>query len=517
MHDIEDQLRRYGDAIERHLIGAAEPVIGAPAEREVRRSWRFALVATAVLVAVVATTVIVTRTVSDPTTVSTRPGPPANSTGVFTTPTGTVLLFSDGIDGVTAIDLDRRIAGRRVIDGERAGDQPFRLTLTGEQLIVGWGTVYAAPLTGGASHAIADATIFVPAAEPGEVWTITWDGGRIGVGTDTVRRVRTDGAVTFETRELDTSKLDPVLGVPGGLLVNRPTGVAIWDANSGRISDLGPGRAATAASDGRSVAWCDQTCAQVRTAALDRTGAPTARHVAPGNQQLAFSPSGAHLAVLRPIGTQAELRVRDTPDGTDRVVAQGLDPNGALSWSPDGRQVFYTQSSYRQPTMTIGRFAIDTGTWETRTLNVGDGIAPIATTRDEARSFFATDSSRADCPGANGTFPSNRKGTCSFAFSSPDTAQQCTVGESDGAVRSPHPGRRDGDSGREDHHLAGVAHHGVVADLGGGVHGRFNVTVFQNLALSLCVVGPDTGKAVGLQFEPHADRVEFGLADTAAQ
>jgi hypothetical protein len=33
-----------------------------------------------------------------------------------------LLLFDDGIDGVTAVDPDRRLAGRGVIEGQRAGD-----------------------------------------------------------------------------------------------------------------------------------------------------------------------------------------------------------------------------------------------------------------------------------------------------------------------------------------------------------------------------------------------------------
>ncbi|HET6775794.1 MAG TPA: hypothetical protein VFH36_20955 [Acidimicrobiales bacterium] len=127
-----------------------------------------------------------------------------------------VLLVSDGIDGVTAVDLDHRLAGRRVVEGERAGDQPFRLTLTGSHLVVGWGEIYAAPLSGASSTKIDDATIYLPAAEPGEVWTVTWDGGRVGEGQASVRRVRVDGTIGFSSDGFDTARLTPLLGVPGG-------------------------------------------------------------------------------------------------------------------------------------------------------------------------------------------------------------------------------------------------------------------------------------------------------------
>lgn len=96
-------------------------------------------------------TLAVIRKADDPAVVSTTPDAGQARAGVFSTPTETVLLFSDGIDGATAIDLDRRVAGRRVIEGERAGDQSFRLTLTGEHLVVGWGEIHAAPLAGGTS------------------------------------------------------------------------------------------------------------------------------------------------------------------------------------------------------------------------------------------------------------------------------------------------------------------------------------------------------------------------------
>lgn len=148
MLDIEDQLRRYGEAVERHLEdGRDGDVRAAPPNRRRSRSWVVA--AAVVLVALVSAALVVTSLDDDPAAVvSTAPASGGARGGVFSTPTDAVLLFSDGIDGATAIDLDRRIASRRVIEGERAGDQSFRLTLTGGHLVVGWGEIYAAPLTG---------------------------------------------------------------------------------------------------------------------------------------------------------------------------------------------------------------------------------------------------------------------------------------------------------------------------------------------------------------------------------
>lgn len=389
------------------------------------------------VIALGSVTLVVTNVADDPAVVSTTPDAGASRAGVFSTPTDTVLLFSDGIDGATAIDLDRRIAGRRVIDGERAGDQSFRLTLTGDHVVVGWGEIYAAPLAGGTSRKMGDATIYLPASEPGEVWTLTWEGGRIGAGAATLQRLAVDGTVTFTSQEFDASVMRPVLGVPGGIAVDTPNGIAVWDAYTGSAGPvLGPGPAIAASSDGRSLAWCESTCASVHVASLARAGPPTAQHVAPGSQQLALSDDGTHLAFLRPAGGRADLVIRDTT-GQDHVVGQALDPRGALQWSADGRQLFYSEGSYRESTMRIGRYEPAMDRWELRDVPVGDGLAPLALTRAEARTFFSDRLSPADdCRGANGSYPSGREGTCTFAFSTPDSPGQC-VAEGDRSITVP--------------------------------------------------------------------------------
>lgn len=346
------------------------------------------------------------------------PAPTAPAAGVFSSPTDTVLLFTDGIDGVTAVDLDRRIAGRTVIDGERAGDQQFRLTLTGDHLVVGWGGIHAAPLAGGPSVRIDDATISVPAAEPGEVWTVTWDGGRIGSGEPTVRRVHVDGTVSLSTDALDARNLPPLLGVPGGLVVPAPGGIAVWDASTGTLGPtLGPGPGVTITSNGELLAWCESSCATTHVVELERPGAPTAPHVSAGSQQLAFSPDGRRLAALRPVDGDTRLVVTDLDTGDEAIVATSLDGYGALQWTDDGEQLFYTENAYRQPSTRIGRYTVADADWELRTIPVGDGLAAIAITPEQARHFL--DAPRVDptaCPGANGSFPSGRTRACTFAF-----------------------------------------------------------------------------------------------------
>ena len=416
MLDIEEQLYRYGEALEHRLLDREVRVPIAP--RAFSRS-RLAAAAAAVLVVGIAAAVLSGVLDDDGSQLATH-GPSTGSgrDGVFSTTTGVVLLVSDGIDGVTAVDLDHRLAGRRVVEGERAGDQPVRLTLTGGHLVVGWGEIYAAPLSGASSTKIDDGTIYLPAAEPGEVWTVSWDGGRVGQGEASVRRVRVDGTVEFSSDGFDTARLTPLLGVPGGVAVQTPDGVAVWDASTdtvGRI--LGPGPATAVTSDGRRLAWCQETCAAAQVSDLDHPGPPTAPHVSPGSQQLALSPDGRYLAVLRPSRSEARLIITDLSTGQESMKAESLDEYGALLWASDSQQLFYTENSYIQSSTLIGRYTVSDGRWETHTIPVGDGLAAIAVEPEEARSFFNEILvEEAECPGAGGSYPSGREGTCTFRF-----------------------------------------------------------------------------------------------------
>jgi hypothetical protein len=90
------------------------------------------------------------------------------------------LMFDDGLDGVVVVDPnDPHLQGAKV-EGQRAGDQPYRLELVGEHLIVGWEQIYAVEVASADSMLLADSTIYVPAAEPGRVWMIDYSGGKIG-------------------------------------------------------------------------------------------------------------------------------------------------------------------------------------------------------------------------------------------------------------------------------------------------------------------------------------------------
>jgi hypothetical protein len=427
MVDLEEQLRRYGDAIGEALtVGDDLDDTGGHAFRRTRsttrRSRRRALVVAAVLV--------VAGTVAGAALTAVRSGrrdaPDVAATGtsagaVFDARTDTVLVFSDGIDGITALDLDAGVAARRVIDGERAGDQPFRLNLVDDHLVVGWGEIYAAPLDGSPSVHLDTARIYIPAAEPGQVWTII--PGPLGQGMVQVQRITMDGTVIVTTDALDLSRFTPLYGVPGGLLVQGPEGLAIWEASSGGVSDpIGANAPAiSVASDGTHLAWCDEACQQPHLVDLDRTGPPTTPAAAPG-QRVALSADGQHLAALRSTTAGTELVVTDLTTGQETPVATTPPHSGSVQWADDGRQLFYASASAAAGETTLGRYDLHTDTWQTVDLDLDTGHAVamfVPANRDRASALLTGKRTEpGDCPEVGDTFPSGRTEPCAFPVNS---------------------------------------------------------------------------------------------------
>ena len=335
-----------------------------------------------------------------------QPQPPTGGQSIFSTPTGVALLLDDGYDGVTALDLDTGVVGRRVVDGQRAGDQPYRLFRSGDSLIVGWGEVFAAPLDGGPSVSLGEATVAVPVVEPGRVWLATWAGGSVGQGELTMRRVDLHGNV--EKTELLPS--DPALmrtPVPDGVLPPVPLRATVMAVGPDVV-----------------VANCDPYCDRLT---VYRRGEPAAAEVPlPAGVSLvdvesaaiALAPDGSRLAFVTPFPGR---RVVVLDLGTGRLEAdEPVDgPVAFPVWSPDGRQLFWVTLADRDGFTVVGRYQSESGATEAVRLPISGSLRAVAVDRAEAGSFLPADpaSDPDSCPPPN-LQPSNRTGTCGFRVTS---------------------------------------------------------------------------------------------------
>jgi hypothetical protein len=394
--DLIDQLRRYVDAAGQAAAqrsGAA--AVDLEPERRPRR-LAFLMVTAALLIVVIAAAVVALFGTD-------REGPPAldESVPVFSSTTGAVMLFDDGLSGVIAVDLDTGQAVRRPLDGEGTGDPPFRLTDGGTDLIVGAYDITAVPLGGSPSRRIDESTIYVPAAETGEVWTLEYPDGRIGPAPPAVRRVDLLGNVTVSGRTFDAWNHDPLLGVPGGMAVATDDGIGIWNATTGAITDHpGPARATAAVSNGHTLVWCPSDCAEPQMLELDATGPATPQTIYAGTK-LAMSPDGTKVAFSN--AAIGGISILDLTTSRTVEVATGTGPGATIQWTPDSSQVLVGTYAYQQDTTTIGRYDLATSTYELRTVDVGGGIGFIVLSPDRARWLMTAPSTGpADCPRADG-------------------------------------------------------------------------------------------------------------------
>ena len=411
------------DAVGRVVPGFDPGDVSSRARRRHRAvRVRRAIAGVVVLALVTGAAVLVTRG-GGTTRITTPVTPP--SRGVFPDTTRTVLALSDGYDGATFVDLDHRIAVRRPIDGERAGDQPYRLTRVGNALVVGWGDVYAAPLDGGPSKLLGHATYYVPAADAGAVWLIDYSGGAIGQGTSTFREVDRAGRVLVETPGPDVSLGYPAIGIPGGIAFETEQGVALWNAASGQVTaTLGSvPRLPTFVSDshGDLLAWCETTCDLFHITRLAPSG-PVDLPILPPHQTTfdaraaRFSPDGGLLATTG----GGWITLVDTATGAPRnsfrtqaVAPSGLPPY--LEWSSDGKRLFFTAYSYVENTTTVGEYVLATGETHVTTLPFGGALQGTALSHHDARALCARTGAASACVPPT-VQPSGRKSPCGFKF-----------------------------------------------------------------------------------------------------
>ena len=291
--------------------------------------------------------------------------------GLFAEPTGEVLVLDDGYDGVLALDLDRRTATRRVLEGQRAGDQSPRLHRAGDDFVVGWDGVWAAPVDGGPSRRLGRATTAIPAAEPGRVWLSWYPGRRIGAGSPIYALV--DVASGDEVVVHRGPPEPAILGIPGGLALQAPGGIELWDATSGRVEQrLGGPSGFPTAIHGDVLAWCSGECPELHLTDL-ATGTEVVVPTPPGTSWFdgyegAFSPDGRHLAAW----AEHTPVLVDVETGAVEVLGRGGGAYGGNSaWSPDGATLYWTIRS--EDATRLGRLDLATGDREVVQLAVTGG------------------------------------------------------------------------------------------------------------------------------------------------
>lgn len=259
--------------------------------------------------------------------------------------TETVLLLDDGQDGVFAVDLDSGEVVHVDLPGQRVGDQPFRLWQMGGWTVAGWGEIFATtPGSDQEPRKLADATVFLPAAEPDQLWVI--DNGDPGASAWTL----IDGSGEPLAPPAAGSE-QPIRGVPGGLALRRADGgLAKYDLEQQQVVDyLGDGTAHIADVTRHRVVWCEEPCAELTVSHAD--GRPVAvfddaARFMPGSTWL--SDDGQFLAAAVGVSTDAGVedhRIRLYRVETGQLLFEDSVPLAQVygDWSDAGRFFFWVK------------------------------------------------------------------------------------------------------------------------------------------------------------------------------
>jgi hypothetical protein len=329
--------------------------------------------------------------------------------GLFSRPTGDVLVFADGL----GLDIDRRIAARQPIAGQSAGDQRWDIVRSGNSIVVGWGEVWATDIASGSSRLLGPVVTFVPAAERNAVWLVDYPGGRIGEGTPTLREVTTSGT-TLRTQlgPPPTAGL-PTVGIPGGLAFQTASGIALWNASTHSFTrTLGTQAGDIAGEAANTLAWCEGNCyvlhvTDVADISSDARGSDRVFSSPQAGQYftteaLRISPDGRYLAAIttRPGLAAADqkgaLDLLDLRTGRFTVVRRSLSMWSTLAWSPDSTTLFFAsdnglgQSEGHPGTgMVLGRFLPRSGRTETALLRVTNAEPFVVLPRSQAGAFLS--------------------------------------------------------------------------------------------------------------------------------
>jgi hypothetical protein len=335
--------------------------------------------------------------------------------GTFSRPTGVALVFADGL----TLDLDHRSAIARTIPGQRPGDQRWPIIRAGNSLVVGWGDVWASPISGGRARLLGPVVEPLPAAEAGAVWLVNYPGGRIGEGTPTISEVTTTGSVLRSELGPRPSSGVPIVGIPGGLAFDTSTGIALWSfdahAFTRQLGETGPGYIGNIAAG--LISWCDKVCLSVHVTTIADGADRTFSLPQPGwvvePDVVRLSPDGHHVAVMATrglVGTnpRGDLDVIDTQTGRADVIETNLSAYTQLSWSSNSKELFFVSNdlasnnfaSNERRGMTVGQVEARTGSAQTGFIPTQDSEPFVIVNRSQVRSLLgrALDGSTSACP-----------------------------------------------------------------------------------------------------------------------
>jgi hypothetical protein len=296
-----------------------------------------------------------------------------------------MLLLDDGLAGLIAIDLDRRLASRSIVEGQRAGDEPYSMFKVGERLVVGWAEPYSVDLASREGISLGEATIFVPAAEPNRVWMVDYPGGRIGQGDPLVWQVDVvSGEPVSEPTSLP-GDLHPDIGIPGGLALQPESGISLWDSETGsftRLASDGYGNPHDVHGD--NLIWCRDQCTQLVVTDTSIMESETFDPPAGYDMFLAskVSPNRGMLAAL--VGRQDSefiegeaIWLLDRDTGVTSVVSDPETHVDYLAWAPDGNQLFATSYSYRETRTAVWRYQVGDQEFSSVVLPFGGALSLV--------------------------------------------------------------------------------------------------------------------------------------------
>lgn len=361
-----------------------------------------------------------TVTTTPPTTSSTTTPRPTTTSSlavklpaagpIFGEATGVVLLLDDGLEGLTAVDPDRRLVDRSPVEGQRRGDEPYSMIRVDDKLVVGFGEPHAVDIASRRALSLGAATIFVPAAEPNRVWMIDYPGdGRIGSGTPQAWQVDVStGEALNDPAPLPVAGY-PAIGIQGGLALQTDTGLTLWNVSTGELTGLESDGAGAHLPEqvphhpqpgfphdvfGEDLIWCSGECMRLAVTNTSTLITQIYDPLPPFDTFLVasrMSPDGRYLAAL--VGFDGyrgtAIWVLDRESG---VATDIFDPESRvdfLAWSPDGEQLFATSYSYGTTHTTVWRYHVADQTLTTVVLPFGGAISPVVIDASMADAYFA--------------------------------------------------------------------------------------------------------------------------------